>query len=91
MDALDQLGEGLIYKVDGFLLDNMNPDQMVEAINIVRAKSNGRQVCLEASGGITLEKLKDYASTGIEAISVGALTTGVKNINLKMEFNKISE
>ena len=91
VDALDQLEEGLMHKVDGFLLDNMNPDQIMEAIDIVRDKSNGRRVFLEASGGITLEKLKVFASTGIEAISVGALTTGVKNINLKMEFKTLQD
>ena len=91
VDALDQLGEGLMHKVDGFLLDNMNPDQIMEAIDIVREKSNGRRIFLEASGGITLEKLKVFASTGIEAISVGALTTGVKNINLKMEFKTLQD
>ena len=89
VDKLDQLEEGLMHKVDGFLLDNMNPDQIMEAIEIVREKSNGRRIFLEASGGITLEKLKVYASTGIEAISVGALTTGVKNTNLKMEFKTL--
>ena len=91
VDALDQLEEGLMHKVDGFLLDNMNPDQIMEAIDIVRDKSNGRRVFLEASGGITLEKLKVFASTGIEAISVGALTTGVKNTNLKMEFKTLQD
>jgi len=91
VDALDQLGEGLMHKVDGFLLDNMNPDQIMEAIDIVREKSNGRRIFLEASGGITLEKLKVFASTGIEAISVGALTTGVKNTNLKMEFKTLQD
>ena len=90
VDRLDQLREGLEYEINGFLLDNMTPDEIVQAIDFVKNNSMNN-VFLEASGGITLETLKEYAATGIEAISVGALTTSAKNINLKMEFNKISE
>ncbi len=90
VDRLDQLREGLEYEINGFLLDNMTPNEIVQAIDLVKNNSRNN-VFLEASGGITLETLKEYAATGIEAISVGALTTGAKNINLKMEFNKISE
>jgi nicotinate-nucleotide pyrophosphorylase (carboxylating) len=90
VDTLDQLKEGLEYKINRFLLDNMTPDEIVQAIALVKNYSMNN-IFLEASGGITLETLEEYAATGIEAISIGALTTGAKNINLKMEFNTISE
>ena len=54
-------------------------------------KGSPKNVFLEASGGINLETLTAYASTGVDAISIGALTTLAKNIDLKMEFKKNSE
>lgn len=91
VDTLSQLTEGLNYGINGFLLDNMSPSEIKKSIQYVKAHSNGQRIFMEASGGITLDKLEEYASTGIEAISIGALTTGTKNISLKMEFKAISE
>ena len=90
VDNLEQLNEGLCYDVDGFLLDNMSPNTIRSAVDIIKHSSKN-DLFLEASGGITLDKLSDYASTGVDAISVGALTTNVRNIDLKMEFKNISE
>ncbi len=90
VDTLDQLREGLEYEINGFLFDNMTPDEIVQAIDIVNNNST-KNIFLEASGGITLETLEEYATTGIEAVSIGALTTGAKNINLKMDFKTITE
>ena len=91
MDTLSQLTEGLNCGINGFLLDNMSPSEIKKSIQYVKAHSNGQRIFMEASGGITLDKLEEYASTGIGAISIGALTTGAKNISLKMEFKAISE
>ncbi len=90
VDNLDQLKEGLNYEIDGFLLDNMTPKEIEKAIEIVK-KGSPKNVFLEASGGINLETLTAYASTGVDAISIGALTTLAKNIDLKMEFKKNPE
>ena len=69
VDTLDQLREVLEEGADFVLLDNMNTDQMLQAV----AMSAGR-VKLEASGGIHLETLKAIAETGVDLISSGALT-----------------
>ncbi|MEA2463660.1 MAG: hypothetical protein QOJ98_1407, partial [Acidobacteriota bacterium] len=61
------------------LLDNMNPDQLREAVQ----RTDGR-VPLEASGGITLETVRAVAETGVDRISVGALTHSVTALDISM-------
>jgi len=71
----------------GFLLDNMSPATIREAVALVRAHpKGGMKLFLEASGGITRERLHDYAWTGVNGISVGALTTQAQNVDIKLEF-----
>jgi nicotinate-nucleotide pyrophosphorylase (carboxylating) len=80
-DTLDQVSHFLTLRgVDIILLDNMPPAKLREAVALV----NGR-VFLEASGGITLETIKDVAATGVNAISVGALTHTVRALDLSLE------
>lgn len=64
-----QLQEALTLDVDRILLDNMNADQIREAVRIA-----GGRTPLEASGGVVLENVADIAATGVDYISVGALT-----------------
>jgi nicotinate-nucleotide pyrophosphorylase (carboxylating) len=80
VDTLDQLREALDAHADVILLDNMSTDQLRTA---VRA-TNGR-ARLEASGGITLETIGEVAATGVDAVSVGALTHSVRALDLAME------
>jgi nicotinate-nucleotide pyrophosphorylase (carboxylating) len=77
---LSQLQEALETKVDIIMLDNMNLDTMIEAVKIVKGKA-----LIEASGGITLEKVREIAQTGVDIISVGALTHSVKSLNISLE------
>jgi len=86
VDTIEQLKEGLNLCVKCFLLDNMPPDMIREAVTIVRKNSEGNDIFLEASGGITLENLKDYVSTGINAISIGALTHRIVSSNIHINF-----
>ncbi len=65
---------------DTILLDNMNPEQLREAVNLV----NGRTL-VEASGGITLETIEEIGKTGVDLISVGALTHSAKAADLSLE------
>ena len=69
VDTLDQLREALREPIDAVLLDNMTPDLLREAVQIV----NGA-VLTEASGGVSLAKVADIARAGVDRISVGALT-----------------
>ena len=76
---LDELREALAAKADIIMLDNMSPELMKKAVEI----TNGRAV-LEASGGITDETLRAVAESGVDIISVGALTHSVKAFDISM-------
>jgi len=63
------------------LLDNMNTDEMREAVRITAGRAE-----LEASGGITLATVRTIAETGVDRISIGSLTKDVKAVDLSMRF-----
>jgi nicotinate-nucleotide pyrophosphorylase (carboxylating) len=86
VDTLAQVKEGLSAGVDGFLLDNMSPKQIQEAIAVIRQHPGGDSIFVEASGGITIENIHGYLDTGINAISIGALTHAVKSRDIRLEF-----
>jgi nicotinate-nucleotide pyrophosphorylase (carboxylating) len=62
------------------MLDNFTPDQIREALKIIN-----KQVTTEASGGITIANLREYADTGVDYISIGALTHSVKSLDLSLK------
>ena len=74
-----ELDEALALSPDFILLDNMNTDQLREAVQ----RTNGR-VPLEASGGINLDTVRGVAETGVDRISVGALTHSVTALDISM-------
>lgn len=76
---LEQLHEALAAKADIIMLDNMSLDMMTEAVSMAKGKA-----ILEASGGVTLETVRDIALTGVDVISVGALTHSVKSMDISM-------
>ena len=86
VDNFDQIHEALKTGVDGFLLDNMKPETIRSAVSIIRASQNGKDVFIEASGGITLENIHPYLDTGINAISIGALTHQAVSKNIRLDF-----
>ena len=69
--------------IDVILLDNMSPELMRKAVALRDAKAT--DVLLEASGGVTLGKLSEIAATGINRISVGALTHSAPHADLSLE------
>lgn len=77
--TLDELDEALATSPDFILLDNMDVPTMTEAVR----RTDGR-VPLEASGGITLASIREIAETGVERISVGALTHSVRALDISM-------
>ena len=80
--SLEELEDVLENGAEAVLLDNMSPEHVRQAVEMV-AKLD-RKVPLEASGGITLENIRRYAETGVDFISVGALTHSVPAIDLSM-------
>jgi nicotinate-nucleotide pyrophosphorylase (carboxylating) len=77
--TLDEVDEALAANAERILLDNMTPDQLRAAVEHV----NGR-AALEASGGVTLESLGEIARTGVQFISVGALTHSAPALDLSL-------
>ncbi len=81
VESLDELEQALAAGADMVLLDNMPPDTLRQAV----AMNQGRAK-LEASGGVSLANLRDIAETGVDFISIGALTKDVRAIDLSMRF-----
>ncbi|MGB0921028.1 MAG: carboxylating nicotinate-nucleotide diphosphorylase [Alphaproteobacteria bacterium] len=81
VDTLDQLREALVLGVEAVLLDNMTTDQMVEAVAITQG-----QAVLEASGRMSLERIGEVAATGVDLISVGALTHSSSILDIGLDF-----
>jgi nicotinate-nucleotide pyrophosphorylase (carboxylating) len=85
---LDELRVALGLEPDFILLDNMPPDLMREAVSLRDAHS-GRKVLLEASGGITLETVRVVAGSGIDRISIGALTHSAPALDISMKIEAL--
>ena len=79
-DTLDQVAEALAVGVDAILLDNMSLDQLREAVDLTRGRAR-----LEASGGVTLDTIRAIAETGVDEISVGALTHSARSLDVSLE------
>lgn len=80
VDSLVQLQEALAYDPDVIMLDNFSFEDMRQAVQIV----DGR-VTVEASGGVSLETVRDIAETGVDVISVGALTHSVRVLDIGLD------
>ena len=80
--SLEELDAVLERGAEAVLLDNMPPEQVRQAVE--RVRQLGRHLPLEASGGITLENVRTYAETGVNFISVGALTHSAPAVDLSM-------
>ncbi len=82
VDTLEQLAEALPYKPHCILLDNMSLDDLREAVRLT-----ARQSILEASGNVTLDSIRDIATTGVDYISVGALTHRLRRLDFGLDAN----
>lgn len=83
VDGLDQLDEVLTERPDVIMLDNFSLDDMKEAVRRVRAAAV--PVVLEASGGVNLTTVAGIAATGVDVISVGALTHSVPQLDIGLD------
>jgi nicotinate-nucleotide pyrophosphorylase (carboxylating) len=89
VDFIEQIKEALEIGVDGFLLDNMTPEEAINSVNFIREFKNGNDIFIESSGGMTFDTFKNYLKTGINAISIGGLTHSVKSSDIRLEFKSI--
>ena len=81
---LEEVKEAIEAGADIILLDNMSVEELKEAVRIAQGK-----VMLEASGGVSLDNVREIAETGIDFISIGALTHSPKAIDIHMEVRKL--
>jgi nicotinate-nucleotide pyrophosphorylase (carboxylating) len=81
VDTLDQLQKVLRFPIDAVLLDNMDAGTLKRAIALVKGR-----VITEASGGVTLESVREIAKTGVDLISVGALTHSARSLDSSLEW-----
>ncbi|MCC2110455.1 MAG: carboxylating nicotinate-nucleotide diphosphorylase [Hyphomicrobiales bacterium] len=82
VDTLDQLREAMETGPDAVLLDNMTPDRLREAVGIVAGRA-----ATEASGGVNLDTVKSIAESGVDMISVGAITHSAPVLDLGLDFS----
>ncbi len=79
-DTLEQVSEALDAGAETILLDNMSPPELREAVALTAGRAQ-----LEASGGITLDTVRAVAETGVDFISIGALTHSARALDVSME------
>jgi len=73
-------GKGKVFRI---MLDNFTPEQIVEALMLIDKESPGIET--EASGGISLDNIEDYAKTGVDYVSIGALIHQAKSLDLSLK------
>jgi nicotinate-nucleotide pyrophosphorylase (carboxylating) len=79
-ETLDQVRDALELGVDAILLDNMRLEQLRDAVELTAGRAR-----LEASGGVTLDTIRAVAETGVDEISVGALTHSARSLDVSLE------
>ncbi len=80
-DMLEQVAQAAEAGVDIILLDNMTPTQLRQAVKIIRGRAK-----TEASGGVNLETVRAIAATGVDFISVGAITHSARAVDIGLDF-----
>jgi nicotinate-nucleotide pyrophosphorylase (carboxylating) len=89
VDTLDQLREALGAEPEMVLLDNMDLKTLRDAVHLAARISQERDLrrpLLEASGGVTLDTVRGIAETGVDRISVGALTHSAGSLDIALDF-----
>ncbi|MCK5527689.1 MAG: hypothetical protein KAJ05_11115 [Candidatus Latescibacteria bacterium] len=81
---LSELADALEVGVDRIMLDNMSVEEMRQAVEAVRKASDAVEI--EASGGVTLAHLRKIAETGVDFVSVGALTHSARALDVSLTF-----
>jgi nicotinate-nucleotide pyrophosphorylase (carboxylating) len=91
---IESLEDMLIAAREGadiIMFDNMDPAKIAEGVDVLKKEGLREGVILEASGGITLDNIKDYGRSGVDVISLGALTKDARWIDLSLEIENDEE
>ena len=84
-DTLEQAQAAAEAGADIILLDNMSGDELRHAVGLIEGRAK-----TEASGGVTLETVREIAETGVDYISVGALTHSAPSVDIALDFDQLS-
>jgi len=84
-DRPDQVREAVAAHADALLLDNMSPDEVKACMEIIGEKRPDGRPLVEASGGITIETIGDYADTGVDYVSSGSLTNSAPVLDIGLD------
>lgn len=76
------VGKGKVFRI---MLDNFTPDQLKDALQLIKEEAGESIFETEASGGINLENIQDYAATGVDFVSVGALIHQARSLDLSLK------
>ena len=87
---LEELRAALAHDPDVIMLDNMQPTLVCQAVKEVGLHSAPHKILTEASGGITLENVREFAETGVDWISVGALTHSAPAVDISLEIEPLN-
>ena len=84
--TFEELEQAITHGAEAILLDNMTPEQVLQCVD--RVKTHTRRIPLEVSGGVSLENVRAYAETGVEFISVGALTHSPAAVDMNLRVKR---
>lgn len=85
--SIEELKGALSAEPDAILLDNMSPEQLQEAVSIIRQQA-GSRIAVEASGGITEVNVYDYAASGVDYVSLGSITHSARAVDISLRYTK---
>ncbi|WP_458124819.1 carboxylating nicotinate-nucleotide diphosphorylase [Paenibacillus sp. Z3-2] len=88
-ENLEQVREALQARADIIMLDNMHPDRMREAVELIREQAP--HVKIEASGNVSLKTIRGIAESGVDVISVGRLTYSFESLDISLDLNEKKE
>ena len=87
VESRAQLREAMIAQADVIMLDNMDPDEVLDAVKLIRDQAP--KTTIEVSGGIDLENVRSFAETGVDLISVGAITHSARAVDISLEYRAL--
>lgn len=85
VETLEEFRVVLAERPEIIMLDNMAPEDIKEALKLRNKIASAKRPLLEASGGINIENIEEYAKTGIDRISIGSLTDSVESVDMSLE------
>ena len=89
VETLSQALEAIEAGADIVMLDNMTPKEIQNTIKTIKNREIQRQIIIEASGGITLENITDFAKTGVDVLSLGSLTHSAQAMDINLEIKSL--